>query len=377
MDLELHCRSLALAMQTQDPSTVVERRRPAASDSAPQPSVSVIVPFHGDLHQLGRCLSSLSPVPPRTEIIVAADRAPKETDRVAWRHGARVIRVTGPGGPAAARNQAASASRSDVLIFIDADVVVPAKALHAMVRECAANPRMAAVFGTHDDEPDGSNFFSQYKNLADAHVHRYADRHARSFWAGFGGIRSDVFRSVGGFDERFTRPCIEDVDLGDRLSAVGHRVLIDRRLHGRHVKQWTFRSMIASDIWDRGVPWTQLVLKSGRVQGLNPGMGQGASGALCCLSLLSLAAAYSQPRLLVVASTALVSTLYLNRRLYAFFLERRGLWFACRAAAMNPLSHVCNAFSFAVGSAVFYMPRRAAVPEKAVDSKATDQAATS
>jgi hypothetical protein len=236
---------------------------------------------------------------------------------------------------------------------------------------------MAALFGTYDAEPDCSNFFSQYKNLADAYVHRSADRHARSFWAGFGGIRSDVFRSVGGFDEQFARPCIEDLDLGDRVSAVGHRVLIDRRLHGRHLRRWTFRSMIASDVWDKGIPWTQLVLKSGRVQGLNPGVGQGASGALCCLSLLSLAATYWQPRFLVVASTALVATLYLNRRLYAFFLERRGLWFTCRAAAMNMLYHVCNAFSFAVGSALFYMPRKATAAEKAVDSKATNQAATS
>jgi len=356
--------------------TAVERRRAAVSESAPQPSVSVIVPFHGDLHQLGRCLSSLSPLPPRTEVIVAADRAPKETDRVAWRHGARVIRVTGQGGPSAARNQAASASRSDVLIFIDADVVVPAKALHSMVREFAANPRMAAVFGTCDDEPGCSNFFSEYKSLAHAYVHRSADRRARSFWAGFGGMRADVFRSVGGFDEQFTRPCIEDIDLGDRVSAVGHSVLVDRRLHGCHLKRWTLRSMIASDIWDRGVPWTQLVLKSGRVRGLSFGSGQGASVVLSCVSILCLLAAYWQPRLLVVASTAIAATLFLNRELYAFFLERRGPWFACRAAAINLLCHVFNGFSFVAGLALFYGERGAAVQEKAVGSKAPDQAAT-
>ena len=356
--------------------TVVERRRPAGSESAAQPSVSVIVPFRGNLHQLGRCLSSLLPLPPLTEVIVAADRAPKETDRVAWRHGARVVWVTGRGGPAAARNQAAAATRSEVLIFIDADVVVPAKALHAMVREFAVNPTMAGVFGTYDDDPGCTNFFSQYKNLAHAYVHRSADRRARSFWAGFGGMRSEVFRSVGGFDERFTRPCIEDVDLGDRVSAVGHRVLIDRRLHACHLKRWTFRSMIASDIWDRGVPWTQLVLKSRRVQGLNLGVGQGMSVVLCWLSILCLAAAYWQPRLLVVASAAIAVTLVLNRKLYAFFLERRGLWFACRAAAMNLLYHVYNALSFAIGSAVFYRQRGAAVSERAVDRNASHQAAT-
>ena len=124
--------------------TVSERRRTVSAEEAAPLSISVIVPFHADLHQLSRCLSSLLPLPPRTELIVAADRAPRECERIAWRHGARVIHAAGPGGPAAARNQAASQSRSDVLIFIDADVVVPSPALHAMVREFATHSTMAA-----------------------------------------------------------------------------------------------------------------------------------------------------------------------------------------------------------------------------------------
>ena len=337
--------------------TPVERRRPAASEHAAQPSVSIIIPFHGDLHQLGRCLSALSPLPPRAEIIVAADRAPRETDRIAWRHGARVIRVVSRSGPAAARNQAAAASRSDILIFIDADVVVTSDALHGMVREFISNPAMAAVFGTYDDDPDCPNFFSQYKNLAHAYMHRASDRRARSFWAGFGGVRSDVFRSLGGFDEGFTRPCIEDIELGDRMAAVGHQVLIDRRLHGCHLKRWTFRSMVASDIWDRGVPWTQLVLRSRRIQGLNLGLGQSISVALCCVALFCIAAAVWQPVLLIVAAAAIAITWYLNRKLYAFFFARRGAWFACRAAAVNLLYHVYNAFSFCVGAGLHYGDR--------------------
>lgn len=319
-------------------------------------SISVIIPFHANLHQLSRCLSSLLPLPPRTEIIVAADRAPRECDRVAWRLGARVIHVADPGGPAAARNQAASESRSDVLIFIDADVIVPSAALHAMVREFATNPTMAGVFGTCDDDAGCTNFFSQYKNLAQAYVHRSSGRVARSFWAGFGGIRSEAFHSVGGFDEGFTRPCIEDIELGDRVSAAGHRVLVDRRLHGCHLKRWTFRSMVASDIWDRGVPWTQLILKSRRFQG-NLGVGPGASVALCYSTLICIALAYWQPQLLVVATAALSGVLVLNRQLYAFLWNHRGASFAVRGAALNLLYHLYNGFSFALGAALHYSDR--------------------
>ena len=355
--------------------TEPERRRTISADEATPLSIAVIVPFHANLHQLNRCLASLMPLPPRTELIVAADRAPQESERVSWRHGARVVRVTGPGGPAAARNQAALQSRSDVLIFIDADVVVPSAALHAMAREFATNPAMAAVFGTYDDDPGCKNFFSQYKNLAHAYVHRSSGRLARSFWAGFGGIRTDVFHSVGQFDERFTRPCIEDIELGDRVSSAGHRVLIDRRLHACHLKRWTFRSMLASDVWDRGVPWTQLILKSRRVQGLNLGVGPGVSVALCYLALLCVALAYWQPRLLAVAGIATGTVLFLNRRLYTFFYKRRGSWFASRAALMNLLYHVYNGFSFALGAALFYTNRQVVIPQQQVASDSSDRLA--
>ena len=164
---------------------------------------------------------------------------------------------------------------------------------------------------------------------------------------------------MGGFDERFTRPCIEDIELGDRVAAAGSRVLIDRRLHGCHLKRWTFRSMIASDIWDRGVPWTQLILKSRRLPGLNLGAGSRLSVALCYAALLCLALAYWYPQLLVVAGAAIALVLFLNRGLYAFFWRRHGPWFALRAAAMNLLYHVYNGFSFGVGAALFYAERLA------------------
>jgi GT2 family glycosyltransferase len=342
--------------------TLQERRRAAAPSNAAPLSVSIIVPFHSNLFYLSRCLSSLLPLPPRTEIIVAADRAPEECTRVALCHGARIVHVVGRGGPAAARNCAAAASRGEVLIFIDADVVVSSHALNAMVQEFAANPKMAAMFGAYDDNPACQSFFSQYKNLAHRYVHTSGGRVARSFWAGFGGIRANVFRSVGGFDERFTRPCIEDIELGDRMTAAGHQVLIDRRLQACHLKRWTFRSMVASDIWDRGVPWTELILSSRRFHNtLNVDGRSRLSVALCYTALVCIALGSWRPALFAIAAAAIATVLFLNRRLYLFLSSRRGAWFAVRAAAVNLTYHVYNGVSFALGAARYCANRLGAV----------------
>lgn len=321
-------------------------------------SCSVIVPFHRGLTQLERCLGALASRPDAAEIIVASDGAEEPCEPLAVRYGARVVRLAARSGPAAARNRAAAAANGAILIFVDSDVVVARGALEAMLSRFAREPGVAAIFGTYDDNPACPDFFSQYKNLTHAFVHRSADRGVASFWAGFGGIRAGVFASVGGFDERFTRPCIEDIELGGRLAAAGHCILVDNRLHACHLKRWTFRSMVVSDIRDRGVPWTRLILSSGRFpSSLNIEWRARASVILAAAALLCLCLAPIQTALLLPAAAAIAAILFQHRRLYAFLAERRGWSFAVRGAAVHLLYHLYNGVSFGIGAALHYRDR--------------------
>ena len=93
--------------------------------------------------------------------------------------------------------------------------------------------------------PPAPNFVSQYKNLSHCFVHRTAATEARTFWAGFGAVRRDAFRRVGGFDEQFVRPSVEDIDFGYRLTDAGYRILLEPALEGTHLKRWTLVSAIA------------------------------------------------------------------------------------------------------------------------------------
>jgi hypothetical protein len=333
--------------------TQPERRRERAGAATASLSVSVIIPFHDNLHYLSRCLSSLRPLPPQTTVIVAADRAPHGCHPVARRYGARVVDVPAPGGPACARNVAAATSSSELLIFIDADVIASSAALRNIVREFALHPEIAAAFGTYDDEPACRNFASQYKNLTHAFVHRSADRAAQTFWAGFGAVRANVFRSVGGFDPRFERPCIEDIELGVRLTAAGHRVVIDRRLHVCHLKRWTLLSMLVSDIRDRGVPWTRLIFRSRRFpNALNIDHRARASVALTGVAATSIGAVMAMGSWVaaLAAVAAIAAVIALNRELFVFLMKRRGAWFALRAIPVNLLYHLCNGLSFLMGT---------------------------
>lgn len=322
------------------------------------PRFSFIVPFHRGLSDLERCVRAIAPVDPGSELVIVADGAAEDCRHLARACGARVIALPVRSGPAAARNVGAAASGGDVLVFLDADVVVSPASIARLSRLFGVPGAPAAVFGAYDDRPDDRRFMSQYKNLSHSFIHHSGKRKARTFWAGFGAVRRDAFQGVGGFDERFERPSVEDIDLGYRLNAAGHDVVLDPSLRGRHLKRWTLTSSIASDVLDRGIPWTQLLFRYGAMDDdLNLRVEYRLSVVLAYLVLCSAALALYEPRTIAAIPAALAGLTILNRRYYRYFLRQRGAVFTVRVWALHFVHHVCNGLSFAVGAVLFLVAR--------------------
>ena len=314
-------------------------------------SVTIIIPFHRNLQYLGQSLSAARKGLPTAEILVAADGAMDDCNPLAAAAGARVIAIPGPRGPATARNRAAAEAMGDVLLFVDADVVATPDALAGMCRLLEQEPEVAAVFGAYDLEPAESNFMSQYKNLSHACVHESGSPEAATFWAGLGAMRSQVFRQVGGFDERFPRPSVEDIELGYRVRRAGFRLRLDPTFRGKHLKHWTLWNSIVTDIQFRGIPWTQLIHRYGALSNdLNTRSELRFSVVLSYLLLASVVAMAIAPLMGVVAVAALVMLIFLNRSYYAWFARHRGRGFMLRVIPAHVLHHLCNGVSFVVGT---------------------------
>lgn len=315
---------------------------------------SFIVPFHRDLSSLARCLQALDARPPDSEVIIAADGAVDDCRTLALLHRARIVDVPGPAGPATARNAGVAASVGDVLVFVDADVAVSRDGVARMLGIFYDQPKTAAVFGAYDEEPADPGFISQYKNLSHSFIHHTSATQATTFWAGFGAVRRDAFERVGGFDERFVRPSVEDIDLGYRLSAAGYEVRLDPTLSASHLKRWTIGAAIASDVRDRGIPWTQLIWRYGALgNDLNLRTEYRASVVLAYLALGSVLLAPYDARFLFVSALAVAGLTAANRRYYRYFYERRGAWFAIRVWAMHLVHNLCNGLSFATGTVLY------------------------
>jgi glycosyltransferase involved in cell wall biosynthesis len=317
----------------------------------PAPSLTVIVPVYNGSHFLDRCLSGLRASDyPNFELIVADDASTDNSGEVARRHGARVLRMPRQSGPGAARNAAAREASGEVVFFVDADVVVAPDAVRRVAENFRAHPNVAAVFGSYDDSPAENNFLSQYKNLCHHFVHQQGNTEASTFWGGCGAVRRDVFLAVGGFDpERFPRPSIEDIELGYRLRAAGHRIRLDKQLQGKHLKCWKLVSWLRADIRDRAVPWSLLIFRSGHlINDLNLKTSDRVS-AVCALSSVALTlGALAYPPLLVGALLALLGLVLLNLPLFRFFGQRRGWLFAARALPPQVFYYCYSSATFAL-----------------------------
>jgi hypothetical protein len=323
--------------------------------SASTPWLSVIVPVRDGADFLAESLPAVraSDLPAeRWELVVVDDASLDRSATVAERYADRLVRLERPRGAAYARNEGARRARGEVLVFIDADVSIHPDVLSQFSEFFLREPDVAAAFGAYDASPKAPGLISQYRNLVHHRVHANNAGDAETFWTGCGAIRRHVFMDAGGFDETMRQ--LEDIDLGYRLRARGHRIVLRPEIQGTHLKAWTLGSMVATDLLGRGVTWTRLHL--GQRGGDRPGTlnirpEEKAYTLLAGLALVTLATAAlrREPAWLLAALACVLIVLLGNAPLFRWFTRERGAWFALGVVPLRLLYYSLNAAAATVG----------------------------
>lgn len=327
----------------------VECRRP--SIDAGWLTVSLIVPVHNGGAAFVRCMESVRAADPAPdEVIVVLDGSTDGSADVAQRAGAKVLRTPAQSGPAAARNLGAHVARSEILFFVDADVAIGRGAVGQVILTFREHPELAGLIGSYDDAPMASNFLSQYKNLCHHYVHQHARSAASTFWGACGAVRREVFLPLGGFDKAYRRPSIEDIELGYRMTAAGHRIRLCKDLQVKHLKRWGAFSLFCSDFFDRALPWTALIVRSGRFENdLNLHWSNRAKVILVYGLLFLLGLFVWWPSSGIVAVVPVAALLALDAPLLRFLHTKRGFRFACRAVPWQWFHYFYSGLAFAIG----------------------------
>lgn len=307
--------------------------------SPSRPSLTVVVPAHNAEATLPRVLQALIDAGfGPDDILVVNDGSTDRTGEIARAAGLHVLCNDTAVGPAEARNRGAQIATGDFVVFVDADVAVHPDVRTRILEVLASDPGLDAVFGSYDADPPAGLVVSRYRNLLHHYVHQSSGENAATFWTGLGAVRRDRFVRLGGLDRAWQD--IEDVEFGVRLRRSSGRIRLDRDILGKHLKAWTLRSMVRTDLWGRAIPWSRLILfAGGPADDLNLGTSHRLSAVFAAVLVAALVASLADSRALWLVAAALIGFLLANVRFLLFLTRQCGLAFAIAALPYHVLHY--------------------------------------
>ena len=186
-------------------SAFARKRRPQTQSS--DPFVSIIVPVHNEEQKIARkitdCLELLYPHD-HIEIIVASDGSTDQTEAIVRKMAGQDSRIhwlpsESRIGKSGVQNLAAQQANGDLLLFTDADTVMPPEVLRTMVH-ALADPTVGlstatVLFGQGEDAVEkGQGFYWRYELWL-----RFAESHLGILATGSGQallVRKELFRPL-------------------------------------------------------------------------------------------------------------------------------------------------------------------------------------
>lgn len=329
-------------------------------------ALALVIPVHNAQATLAACLDSVVRSAFGGEVIVVDDGSTDDSAAIAARYGFRVLRLEKNSGAAVARNVGARAAHADILFFLDSDIVMEPDTIRRIQDLFAADPEMAALFGSYQSQTVPTNFASVYKNLLHHYTHQISASEAATFCSGYGAIRREVFMALGGFNH--SQRALEDIEFGYRLHRAGYRVRLVRDLQFTHLKTYSLASLVRSDVRDRAIPWTRLMLEQQIFRNdLNTKANNVASVVVSFLILLFplwmwfLSFALQLPDSQLLALLLLVGLVFaflgLNLDFLLFVTRERGLWFGLKVVVMNWFFYIYSGFGLILGVLEFARDR--------------------
>ena len=197
-----------------------------------QPEVSVVAAAHNSekyLLDFLQALQSQTLAADRFEVTVVDDASTDRTSEILaeWashdprRHN--MIRANGK-GPAHARNLGVRAARGEWVALTDSDTIPDSDWLEAgleAVHELGVDAMEGAIYPVSDD-------------ATGRRVHNAFNVEGGLYMTGNMIVLRRLLLEIGGFDERFDIPCVEDRELAMRILGAGHKIPFVPGVRVRH-----------------------------------------------------------------------------------------------------------------------------------------------
>ncbi len=311
-----------------------------------RPFLSLIIPYHNSEATIGRLITSISKSKraPSYEVIIVDDWS-KEKCKVQSAK-CKVIRLKANRGPAVARNRGVAVAKGKFILFLDSDVELFPDTLHNLAVIYQEDPDVVAVTGVWVKEQKTKEFFSNFKALRDWSYwinERDKSGYYFLFSTRIASIKKTVFQRLGGFDETYPAPLVEDIELTYRI-ARRYAIIFAPNVRVRHEFEGFWP--IAKKYFLRAYYWTKLYQRRKKFDPVATTWQEALttlSGvAVVFFGVVSLLAAISVPSISNIKYQisnmiwgkvflgALILHVFLIRKFLVFMYREKGLWFAMR-----------------------------------------------
>ena len=209
--------------------------------------VSVIIPVKNGEKTLTQCIRSVKKSYYRNfEIIVVDDHSTDNSAEIARSLQCTVIEAEGAGANNA-RNLGARNAKGDILVFVDADILIRRETLLEII-ETLEEPYIDAVVGIYTARHRHESFVSQYKNLWVRYSYLKSPPGIDWLFGSISGIKKNAFEKLGGFNvDLLARDGHDDIELGKRFARAKLNIILNMDIEVEHLKNYNIVSFIKNE----------------------------------------------------------------------------------------------------------------------------------
>lgn len=124
-------------------SSKVRKKRYSPIVNSANPQVSVVIPAMNERRTIAAVIANARRVEPDTEVIVVVNGSTDGTEQIARRMGAFVLDFPYPLGHDVGRSVGAGHASGDIILFTDADIVIPTAELRPFIEAVKAGADVA------------------------------------------------------------------------------------------------------------------------------------------------------------------------------------------------------------------------------------------
>lgn len=221
---------------------------------------SIVIAVYNGEKTIRNCLESIFDIDYKNyEVILVNDNSSDRTLEIAKEFPCKIMDLDRNYGPCVARNEGVKQANGEIILFIDSDIVVKKNILLSIRKSFDENPDVSCVVGLFSADPPFGGLSTQYKNLFLHYRFLMLSKYISLTITAITAIKKGVFKKINGFDTRIEFAG-EDMDLGQRLSDRGYKILLDKDLQVKHLKEYSFKDFLMND-FKRAGNWIHLFLE--------------------------------------------------------------------------------------------------------------------